>query len=221
MKELRRSMVGTYDGDVPVHQSFDEANNIFVSPSGEIVRVGNDGDTTNTFADETERLAASDLTAGSVYWQMSDNSLWLLESIEPNLWIALGSANQAANYIYETAIIRDTMTFTEADIGKIARQLDDNTLWLLVNNDPKKWVQIITWDPDNTQLLQPGVANGLATLDENIKVPIEQVPTGTTSTTVALGDHDHVLVQAATLGHKIRTEAPAEPTPGDIWIVPL
>jgi len=221
MKELRRSMVGTYDGNLPIHQNFDEANNIFVSPSGEIIRVGNDGDTAKTFTDEAERLAATDLVAGSIYWQISDNSLWLLTTADPNTWTALGSANQVANYIYETAIIRDSMVFTEADIGKIARQLDDNTLWLLVDNDPVKWVQIITWDPDITQQLKPGVANGLATLDNNIKVPIEQVPTGNTSTTVALGDHDHILVQAAILGHKIRTEAPAIPTPGDIWIVPL
>jgi hypothetical protein len=38
-----------------------------------------------------------------------------------------------------------------------------------------------------------GVANGYASLDSGIKVPIAQIPTGSSSTTVSLGNHTHTL----------------------------
>ena len=38
---------------------------------------------------------------------------------------------------------------------------------------------------------QKATANGIATLDSGTKVPIAQIPTGTTSTTVSLGNHTH------------------------------
>ncbi len=38
---------------------------------------------------------------------------------------------------------------------------------------------------------QKGAASGVATLDATSKVPVAQIPTGTTSTTVALGNHNH------------------------------
>lgn len=38
---------------------------------------------------------------------------------------------------------------------------------------------------------KPAAASGLATLDENAKVPIAQIPTGKTNDTVALGNHTH------------------------------
>lgn len=47
---------------------------------------------------------------------------------------------------------------------------------------------------------QTGVANGVATLDGTTKIPIAQVPTGTTSTTVALGNHGHALTDAGITG---------------------
>lgn len=39
-----------------------------------------------------------------------------------------------------------------------------------------------------------GAANGVASLDAATKVPIAQVPTGTSATTVALGNHTHTLL---------------------------
>jgi hypothetical protein len=42
-------------------------------------------------------------------------------------------------------------------------------------------------------LSQRAAANGVATLDSGTKLPIAQVPTGTTGTTVALGNHTHLL----------------------------
>lgn len=38
---------------------------------------------------------------------------------------------------------------------------------------------------------KPATASGLATLDANTKLPLAQIPTGTTATTVALGKHTH------------------------------
>ncbi len=36
-----------------------------------------------------------------------------------------------------------------------------------------------------------GIANGVASLDELIKIPFAQLPTGTSSSTIAIGDHNH------------------------------
>lgn len=38
-----------------------------------------------------------------------------------------------------------------------------------------------------------GAANGVASLDSGTKIPIAQVPTGSTSTTVSLGNHNHAI----------------------------
>jgi hypothetical protein len=50
-----------------------------------------------------------------------------------------------------------------------------------------------TGDALAVPLTQRAAANGVATLDSGIKIPIAQVPTGTTGTTVALGNHNHAL----------------------------
>lgn len=62
-------------------------------------------------------------------------------------------------------------------------------------------------------------ANGYASLDSAVKVPLAQVPTGTTAATVALGNHDH-----SALGYKKITASTVAPTPGDgadgdVWMV--
>ena len=43
-----------------------------------------------------------------------------------------------------------------------------------------------------------GVASGYASLDTGVKVPIAQLPTGTSSTTLALGDHSQSLSKGGT-----------------------
>lgn len=42
-------------------------------------------------------------------------------------------------------------------------------------------------------LTQRAAASGVATLDSGTKVPIAQIPTGSTSTTVSLGNHNHAF----------------------------
>ena len=55
------------------------------------------------------------------------------------------------------------------------------------------------------QTSNKGAANGYASLDSSTKVPIAQVPTGTTGTTVALGNHTHTLTFSLTSFFKTGT----------------
>lgn len=55
------------------------------------------------------------------------------------------------------------------------------------------------------QTTNKGVAGGYASLDGSTKVPIAQVPTGTSGTTVALGDHTHTLTFSLTSFFKTGT----------------
>lgn len=55
------------------------------------------------------------------------------------------------------------------------------------------------------QTTNKGAANGYASLDSSTKVPIAQVPTGTTGSTVALGNHTHTLTFSLTSFFKTGT----------------
>lgn len=74
-------------------------------------------------------------------------------------------------------------------------------------------------DDDHPQyqlVAQKAVANGYASLDATVKVPLAQVPTGTTNTGVALGGHDH-----SALGYRpitASTGAPSGGVDGDVWL---
>ena len=57
------------------------------------------------------------------------------------------------------------------------------------------------------QTTNKGAANGYASLDSSTKVPIAQVPTGTTGSTVALGNHTHTLTFSLTSFFKTGTLA--------------
>lgn len=46
-------------------------------------------------------------------------------------------------FSYADATAREAATgFTAADVGKLARQLDDNSLWMLTDDSPETWVQV-------------------------------------------------------------------------------
>jgi hypothetical protein len=75
------------------------------------------------------------------------------------------------------------------------------------------------------------VANGYASLDATVKVPIAQIPTGTTSVTVSLGNHTHAVDHGTTtgLGDDDHTQypyivvsgtAPGSPRVGTMWVTP-
>jgi len=72
---------------------------------------------------------------------------------------------------------------------------------------------------------EKAAANGYASLDATTKVPVAQVPTGTSGTTVALGNHLHTGVYdpagtaaARTPKITVASTAPGSPATNDVWI---
>jgi len=56
--------------------------------------------------------------------------------------IPLGGMHKPYNWEYANAAARTGAAgLTAEDVGKIARQLDDNSLWMLINHSPVTWVQ--------------------------------------------------------------------------------
>ena len=54
-----------------------------------------------------------------------------------------GSNHVPYNFTYADAAAREAATdVTAADLGKLARQLDDDTLWMLVDESPVTWTQV-------------------------------------------------------------------------------
>lgn len=55
----------------------------------------------------------------------------------------VGSIHIPYNWEYADSTARNAATgFSSGDVGKIARQLDNNSLWLLTNEDPITWSQV-------------------------------------------------------------------------------
>ena len=172
----RKALVGIINANgIPVHNTFDSATDVFVGPDGEPIssNAQNLTNIENTFVDATARTsneyASEDI--GKVYVQSDDNTLWLLVNNDPQEWTALGSTEQVYNYVYTDTTERVNGTYTSADVGKIARQADDNTMWVLtkVDNGTGTWVKIIT----NELVGQP---NGIASLDGDGTLDSVQVP---------------------------------------------
>lgn len=60
-----------------------------------------------------------------------------------HLTIGLGEIHKAHNWEYADTTAREAATgLTPDDVGKLARQLDDNSLWMLTDDDPVTWVQV-------------------------------------------------------------------------------
>jgi hypothetical protein len=108
----------------------------------------NDGDIhlvyTWEYADATARLAATGFVAGDVgklAKQASDSTLWMLTDDSPITWVVLGSPYAYA-WSYADAATRTGATgFVANDVGKLARQLDNNTLWMLTATTPT-WLAV-------------------------------------------------------------------------------
>lgn len=185
---LKKALVGSInENGTPVHEGFNPATDVFVGPDGEAIASNAQNDIENIFTDETERTNGTYTAAdiGKVYIQRSDNTLWLLLNHDPQEWMLLGSTEQVYNYIYQNITERDNETYTEADIGKIARQTDDNTLWVLIEVDGSgngTWVQILT-----SELI--GQPNGIAQLDANSKLLEAQMPDSVIATATDLATH--------------------------------
>jgi hypothetical protein len=121
-------------------------------------------------------------------------------------------------------LTRTTGADTSADIAGATVSLDQGTqggqIWTTTfkSTDTLGTTAMVWYKVVDTS--QTGVANGVATLDGTTKVPIAQVPTGTTSTTVALGNHGHALTGAEITGTlpiaKGGTNSTATPTNGGV-----
>jgi len=195
----KRALVGSINPDgIFVHETFDPNTDVFVGPDGTPVSAGgtNINNIENIYATEADRLAgvytAGDV--GKIYIQASDNTLWLLTNHDPQTWLLLGGADQVFNYVFVDDSDRSSHTYTTADVGKIARQTIDNTLWVLVEVDGEgngTWVQILT----SSIIGQP---NGVAGLDGSGKVPETQIPS-LDATKVTTGIFDIGRIPAAAL----------------------
>lgn len=103
-----------------------------------------------TYADETARLAADSFVEGDVgkiALQESDATFWILTDYSTPDWTQLGGAGTASGAIYtwtyaDTATREAATGFSASDVGKVAWQLDDDTFWMLSDDDPIAWVQI-------------------------------------------------------------------------------
>ena len=208
----RKALVGGFESGIPVHYTFD-ANNVLVSPLGESIQLGATLTSGVVYADSAARLDAENVYVvgdiGKLYKQESDNTLWILSAIVPAVeWKAVGAADQISELVFEDTAAREAEAVSEPDIGKIARQLDDNSLWMLVGTDPIVWARI--GDGGNAAMVDgkaPGVASGLAVLDENNELASEHIPAalaktadlgdaafknvGTGAEDVAVGSHAH------------------------------
>lgn len=70
--------------------------------------------------------------------------------------------------------------------------------------------------PQYQLLALKAVANGYASLDAGVKIPVGQIPTGTSIGTIATGDHNHTA-----LGYRPITASTAAPSggiDGDVWM---
>ena len=73
--------------------------------------------------------------------------------------IALGHVHLAYNWTYADATAREAATgFVSADVGKLARQLDDDSLWMLAEYSPIAWASVSATIPDS--LPPSGTAGG-------------------------------------------------------------
>lgn len=55
----------------------------------------------------------------------------------------IGAIHIPYNYLYADAAEREAATdFVAGDVGKLARQEDDNSIWMLTDDDPATWVRV-------------------------------------------------------------------------------
>lgn len=78
----------------------------------------------------------------------------------------VGSIHIPYNWSYADATARLAATgFVAADVGKFARQLDNNTLWMLINHSPITWKQLNGGSSD-TSAIHVDVANEISGITE-------------------------------------------------------
>ena len=97
-------------------------------------------------SDSTPSLTGKDLSNWLVHFEITSSTIYLpiIESTKMSNHgnLGLGNIHRLANWEYATASARTAATgFTADDIGKIAKQTDNNTFWELTAVTPA-WLQI-------------------------------------------------------------------------------
>lgn len=72
------------------------------------------------------------------------------------------------SWMYDDETEREAATgFVSADVGKLARQLDDNSLWMLIDDSPETWIAVggAGGGAGSLVFLESHVASASATLD--------------------------------------------------------
>ena len=104
-------------------------------------------------------------------------------------WLKLDYTDAVLSVNGQTGAV--TLTKSDVGLGNVDNTSDANK--------PVSTAQQTALDL-KINLTQKAAANGVATLDASTKIPIAQVPTGTTGTTVALGNHTHTAATTAAAG---------------------
>lgn len=74
-----------------------------------------------------------------------------------------GEIHLVYNWKYTTAVQREAATgFATTDVGKLARQLSDETLWMLITASPPAWVQVSSGEGSASSSLEIAVVKASA-----------------------------------------------------------
>ena len=111
--------------------------------------------------------------------------------------LAIGDIHIPYQWSYADATARGAATgFVASDVGKLARQLDNNSLWMLSNHSPIVWKGVSDVLHASTHQNSGGdevatataAVNAIPKANASAKLDVGWVPTGSSSTTVCIGD---------------------------------
>jgi hypothetical protein len=137
----------------------------------------------------------------------------------------VGKVHQPFNWSYADATARGAATgFVAADVGKLARQLDDDSLWMLTDDSPETWVQIGGTGVSGSVGIEEGNASeGTVTVidfddsDFNVSVAASEADVslnyGTGAGQPAEGNHGHTTTvgMSVNLGDGVNVITSSEP----------
>lgn len=185
-----RTRVESLDAAVVLRGSWDASTGTF--PGGGSAKAGD------------SYIVSGDGTVNGIDFKIGDRLLAITNNASTSTyagsWLKLDYTDQVLSVNGQTGAV--VLTKADLGLGNV-----DNT------SDANKPISTATQTALNLKInnSEKGAASGVATLDASTKIPIAQVPTGTTSTTVALGDHTHSAATTSTAGFTtLATQAEAE-----------